>query len=81
MSNPKDGRRGRTKETKKCLYRGDIMQESYVPGCLVDAKGFVYSKCGFSRVYSLSPIAVGFGYRTTGIATTPDRAGSYVRMW
>jgi hypothetical protein len=24
---------------------------------------------------------VGFGYRTTGIATTPDRAGSYVRMW
>jgi hypothetical protein len=24
---------------------------------------------------------VGFGYRTTGIATTPYRAGSYVRMW
>lgn len=32
-------------------------------------------------IFKLITVTVGFGYRTTGIATTPDRAGSYVRIW
>jgi hypothetical protein len=32
------------------------------------------------KLHKLNKLKVGFGYRTTGIATTPDCAGSYVRM-
>jgi hypothetical protein len=47
MNDPKDGKQGRIKETKKCLYCGDIMQEAQMPGCPPYTKGFVCSKCGF----------------------------------
>ena len=47
MSNPKDGEQSRIKESKKCLYCGDLMQEAQMPGCPPYTKGFVCSKCGF----------------------------------
>jgi hypothetical protein len=33
MSNAGDRVEGRIKESKKCLYCGDIMQEAQMPGC------------------------------------------------
>jgi hypothetical protein len=38
---------GRVKESKRCLYCGDLMQEADMPGSPPDTIGFVCSKCGF----------------------------------
>jgi hypothetical protein len=42
---------GRVKESKRCLYCGDLMQEPDMPGGPPDTIGFVCSKCGFERVF------------------------------
>ena len=47
MSNAGDRVEGRIKESKKCLYCGDLMQEAQMPGCPPYTKGFVCPKCGF----------------------------------
>jgi hypothetical protein len=70
MSNPKDGKQGRIKETKKCLYCGDLMSETDVPGIPVNTKGFVCPKCGF--VASFVRTDVDYYY---GVSMKKEREG------
>ena len=41
MTSAGDRVEGRIKESKKCLYCGDLMQEAQMPGCPPYTKGFV----------------------------------------